>query len=59
MCINKNTETLLIEPTHLYSRRDMVKTYNTQKINLLKQNNKTYVFKSTFDYQNIKDEFKR
>jgi ATP-dependent DNA helicase PIF1 len=37
----------------------MVKTYNTQKINLLKQNNKTYVFKSTFDYQNIKDEFKQ
>jgi len=59
MCINKNTETLLIEPTHLYSRRDMVKTYNTQKLNLLKQNNKIYVFKSTFDYQNIKDEFKQ
>ncbi len=58
-CVNKDTNTLLIEPTHLYSRRDMVKNYNTEKLNSLKQLNKTYLYKSTFDYQNIKDEYKQ
>ncbi len=58
LCVNKDTQTLLIEPTHLYSKRNMVQNYNNTKLNLLKEKHKTYIFKSTFEYQNIKDEYK-
>ena len=57
-CQNKNTDSMLIEPTHLYSKKDMVQKYNINKLNLLKQTHKPMIFTSTFEFQNIKEEFK-
>ena len=56
-CINKNKTDLLIEPTILYSKRHMVKEYNSDKLKLLSSNDKQ-IYKSTIEYKNIKDEYK-
>ena len=56
-CINRNKTNLLIEPTILYSKRHMVKEYNSDKLKLLSSNDKQ-IYKSTIEYKNIKDEYK-
>ena len=56
-CINKNKTNLLIEPTILYSKRNMVKEYNSNKLKLLCNNDKK-IYKSKIEYKNIKDEHK-
>lgn len=56
-CINRNKTNLLIEPTILYSKRHMVKEYNSDKLKLLSSNDKQ-IYKSTIEYKNIKNEYK-
>lgn len=56
-CINRNKTNLLIEPTILYSKRHMVKDYNSNKLSLLSNNDKQ-LYKSRIEYKNIKDEYK-
>ena len=56
-CINKNKTKLLIEPTILYSKRNMVKEYNSNKLKLLSNNDKK-IYKSTIEYKNVKNEHK-
>ena len=56
-CINRNKTNLLIEPTILYSKRHMVKDYNSNKLSLLSNNDKQ-IYKSRIEYKNIKDEYK-
>ena len=56
-CVGKDSSELLIEPTILLSTKKMVKEYNDKKLQDLGDVKKC-IFKASYDFVNIKEEFK-